>query len=149
MKNGPFNMDERGSLVICKICTVMYVLTLMSLIVTMFFRQFVFKQAVEQFEDMAVILTVNVLVMVSMILYLGGLTFQKFEFKSIITSYIVYVAAGFGFTFVKYRYLSEPQLSMGQIFGKLPVVLAICALITALFTGFAYMGKRKIDKELQ
>jgi hypothetical protein len=149
MKKTPFNVDERGKEVVRRVCSTMYLLTLMALIGTMFFRQFVLRQPVSQFEDIAIIVTVNSLVLIVGVLYLGGVVFQKFRLKHIITAYVTYVIVGFSFTFVKYRVLSTPPLSLRETFGMLSIVVIICGLITALFVLFAYLGKRRVDRELE
>ncbi len=149
MKKPPFNVDERGKEVVRKVCSVMYGLTLMALTGTMLFRQFVLGQPVSHFEDIAIIVTANFLVLVVSVLYLGGVVFQKFKLKHIITGYVTYVIVGFSFTFVKYRVLSTPPLSLRETFGKLSTVVIICGLITALFVLFAYLGKRRVDRELE
>jgi len=149
MKKPPFSMDERGKEVVRRVCSTMYLLTLMALIGTMFFRQFVLRQPVSQFEDIAIIVTANALVLIVGVLYLGGVVFQKFRLKHIITAYVTYVIVGFSFTFVKYRVLSTPPLSLRETFGMLSIVVIICGLITALFVLFAYLGKRRVDRELE
>jgi len=149
MKKNPFSADERGKEVVRKVCTTMYGLTLTALIGTMFFRQFVLGQAVRQFEDIAIIVTANALVLVVAVLYLGGIVVQKFKPKYIVTGYVLYIVIGFSFTFIKYRVLTTPPLSIGATFGKLSTVVIICGLITALFVLFAYLGKRRVERDLE
>ena len=116
---------------------------------TIFYRQFVLHQSIEQFEDIAVILTVNVLALIGTVLYRGGILFASFRIKYILAAYLAYVVVGFAFTFVKYKFLVEEPLSLNEIFSKLGIIVVICGLIIALFTFFAYLGKRKIDKQLE
>jgi len=149
MKKPPFSMDERGKEVVLKVCSTMYVLTLMALIGTMFVRQFVLGQPVRQFEDIAIIVTTNSLVLIVAVLYLGGIVFQKLKLRYIVTGYVIYIIVGFSFTFIKYRILTSPPLSMGETFGKLSIVVIICGLITALFVLFAFLGKRRVEKDLE
>ena len=85
MKKNPLNVDERGKEVVLKVCSTMYVLTVMALIGTMFVRQFVLGQPVRQFEDIAIIVTTNFLVLMVAVLYLGGIVFQKFKLRYIVT----------------------------------------------------------------
>ena len=149
MKKNSLNVDERGKEVVLKVCSTMYVLTVMALIGTMFVRQFVLGQPVRQFEDIAIIVTTNSLVLIVAVLYLGGIVFQKFKLRYIVTGYVIYIIVGFSFTFIKYRILTSPPLSMGETFGKLSIVVIICGLITALFVLFAFLGNRKVEKDLE
>ena len=149
MKNKPFNVDERGKEVVRRVCSTMYGLTLIALTGTMLFRQFVLSQPVSQFEDIAIIVTANILVLVVAVLYCGGVIFQKFRLKYIIAGYALYVVVGFSFTFVKYRVLRTPPLSLGETFGKLSIVVIICGIITAVFVLFAYLGRRRVERDLE
>jgi hypothetical protein len=149
MKKNPLNVDERGKDIVLKVCSTMYVLTLTALISTMSVRQFVLGQPVRHFEDIAIIVTANILVLIVAVLYLGGIVFQKFRLRYVIAGYVIYVIVGFSFTFIKYRILTTPPLSIGETFGKLSIVVTICGLITALFVLFAYLGKRRVEKDLE
>ncbi len=149
MKKTPFNIDERGKEVVRKVCSAMYVLTLGALIVSMFIRQFVLGQPISRFEDIAIIVTANTLVLIVAVLYCGGIVFQTFKLRHIITGYVTYIVIGFSFTFLKYRVLTTPPLSLAETFAKLGTVVIICALITALFVLFAYLGKRRADRDLE
>jgi len=149
MTKNPFNVDERGKEVVLKVCSTMYVPTLTALIGTMFFRQFVLGQPVRRFEDIAIIVTANILVLIVAVLYLGGIVFQKFRLRYIVTGYVIYIIVGFSFTFVKYRILTTPPLGIGETFGKLSTVVIICGLITALFALFAYLGRRRVERDLE
>ena len=149
MKKNPFKVDERGRRIVGRVCSTMYGLTLLALTGTLLFRQFVLNQPVSQFEDIAIIVTANVLVLIVAVLFLGGVIFQSIRFKYVMMGYVLYVVLGFSFTFVKYRVLTTPPLSMRETFGKLSIVVIICGIITALFVLFAYMGRRRVEKELE
>ena len=149
MKKNPLNVDERGKDIVLKVCSVMYALTLTALIGTMNVRQFMLGQPVRHFEDIAIIVTANILVLIVAVLYLGGIVFQKFRLRYIVAGYVIYVVVGFSFTFVKYRILTTPPLGIGETFGKLSIVVVICGLITAMFVLFAYLGKRRAEKDLE
>ncbi len=149
MKKHPFNLDERGRDVIRKVCSTMYGLTLMALFGSMLIRQFILNQPVRQFEDIAIIVTANTLVLVVAVLYFGGILFQKFSLRKIIAGYGMYIVIGFSFTFVKYRFLVTEPLSLRETFGKLSIVVIICGLITALFVLFAYLGKRRVERDME
>ncbi|UCE48395.1 MAG: hypothetical protein JSW47_22725 [Phycisphaerales bacterium] len=148
MKKNPLNMDERNLNITCRICTVMYLITLAALMGIMIVRQFTFDQPVDQFEDIAILVTANVIFLVGAILYFGGVTFGKLKIRFILAGYVIYVVVGFAFTFVKYRFLTDPPLSLGQTFGKLNIIVTICGLLVAGFALFAYLGRRKVEKDL-
>lgn len=149
MSKHPLNLDERGKGVVRRVCSTMYGLTLIALTGTLFFRQFVLGQPVSDFEDIAIILTANILVLIVAVLFLGGVIFPKFKLKTIIAGYVLYIVVGFAFTFIKYRILTTPPLSLEETFGKLSLVVIICGLITALFVLFAYLGRQRVEKELE
>ena len=72
MNKRSFNFDERESNIFRSICTIMYILTIFSLIIIQLYRQFVLHQPQEAWNDIAMILTVNILVMLGLTLYLTG-----------------------------------------------------------------------------
>jgi hypothetical protein len=56
----PFlNMDERSKLVAYRIISIMYFLTILSMQGIVLFRQFALGQELRDFEDIAIIMTVN------------------------------------------------------------------------------------------
>ena len=56
----PFlNMDERNKRIAYKVITMMYFLTIISIVGIIMYRQFALRQSIYDFEDIAVILTVN------------------------------------------------------------------------------------------
>ena len=142
-------MDERNVNIVYKICTIMYIITLMILIGIISYRQFALNQAIGEFNDIAIVVTINVIFLLGAIFYFGGITFKKFKLKYIITAFIVYVLIGFIFTCFKYRVLINPPLSVSEIIGKLYIIVPICGLLTAVWVIFAYLGKRKVDKDLE
>ena len=127
----------------------MYYITMLSLIAILLYRQFVLNQAIEEFKDIANVVTFNVIVMLGAVFYFGGISFRKFKMKSIIITYIVFVIIGFLFTCFKYKVLIDPPLSMSEIAGKLYIIMIICGLLTAFWALLAYLGNRKIGKDLR
>jgi len=58
--NKPFmNMDERTKLIAYKIISIMYVLTIQAITWVIIYRQFALGQSIQDYEDFAIILTVN------------------------------------------------------------------------------------------
>ena len=65
----PFlNMDERNKQIANKVISIMYFLTIIAMVGIIFYRQFILGQAIREFEDIAVILTVNSLFLISALL---------------------------------------------------------------------------------
>ena len=66
----PFlNMDERNRQVAGRIIAIMYFLTIISMQFILIYRQFVLGQEIQEFEDIAIITTVNSLFLISALLY--------------------------------------------------------------------------------
>ena len=145
MTKAPFNMDERNRLILFRICTIMYYFTMLALLGVLLYRENILKQPISEFEDIAIIVTVNVLVLLGAVFYFGGITFSRFKIKTILSVYVIFVIIGFLFTFVKNRYFDDPPLSVGEIFNKLYIIVIICGLLTLAWTFLAFLGKRKID----
>lgn len=144
MRKTGFPLDERNRAIIGRICTILYLITIYSLMGDMMYRQIVLHQNPRQFEDIAIIFTANVLGFIALILYFGGVTAGKFSFKNIIAGYFVFLALGMTFTMIKYRdCLSTCFLNSAVI------VFTICTLMTAAVVVIAYMGKRRIDREIE
>lgn len=149
MSKTPFNLDERNVNIILRICTVLYVLTLVSLIVTQLYRQFVLGQATEEWQDIANILTFNVLVLVGSILFLGGITPQKVKLRHILMLYAGFVLLGVVFTIFKYAVLLGEQVNLAEVKEYLLIVSAICGVLVAVWSLLAYLGGKRMEKRLE
>jgi len=146
----PFlNMDERSKLVAYKVISVMYFLTIMAIQGIVIYRQFALGQEIRDFEDIAVILTVNSLFLISALLYFGAIPIQKLKLKSILLIYLAIIVLGSLFTFLKYNVFGSPGLSFAQLMDKLIITFAVSGLILLFFILFSVLGKRKMDRELQ
>ena len=146
----PFlNMDERSKLVAYRIMAIMYLLTIFAMQAVVIYRQFVLGQDIRDFEDIAIIMTVNSLFLISALLYFGAIPIRKLKIKSILLIYLLMVVLGSLFTYAKYNIFSEPGLSFSQLFDKLIAVYAITGIIMIFFIVFSILGKRKIEKELE
>lgn len=143
-----FNIDERSRGIAIKLMSYMYVFSVLFLMVTLFYKQFVLHQPLGEYEEYAVLLVINVVFLLSAFLYFGVLPFEKFSITKIVFGYLVFVLLGFAFTYIKYTFLTEHPLPFGDILDKLTVIIFICGLFTFFFSLFAYLGKRKVDKEL-
>jgi hypothetical protein len=148
MSKAPLNLDERNVNVILRICTVLYILTLASLIVTQLYRQFVLHQATQEWQDIANILTFNVLVLIGSLLYMGGITPQKVKLRHILILYAGFVLAGVIFTIFKYAVLLEQEVSLAEVRNYLLIVSVICGVLVTAWSLLAYLGKKRIEKWL-
>jgi len=142
-------MDERNKLIAYKVIAIMYFLTIIAIDGIVIFRQFVLEQEIYEFEDIAIILTVNSLFLISALLYFGAIPFKKISLKIILTLYATIIVLGSLFTFAKYNIFQSPGLSVEQLFEKLLIIFYITGLIMIFLVIFSYLGKRKIDKEIE
>ena len=59
------------------------------------------------------------------------------------------VVLGSVFTYVKYNIFQNYGLSIEQLFNKLFIIFSISGIIVLFFVIFSFLGKRKLDKELE
>jgi hypothetical protein len=149
MNKTPLNLDERNINIILRICTVLYLLTLASLIVTQLYRQFVLNQEMHEWQDIANILTLNVIILLWSALYLGGITPQKVKIRYILILYVGFVLVGVIFTIFKYAVLLGQKVSLGEVRNYLLIVSVICGTLVTLWSLLAYLGKKRIEKRLE
>ena len=142
-------MDERNRQIAYKVISIMYFLTIFAMQGIVIYRQFALGQDLGDFEDIAIIMTVNSLFLISALLYFGAIPIRKLKAKSIIFIYLVFVILGSLFTYFKYNIFQSPGLSFKQLFDKLIIVFTIIGLLMGFWILLSYMGKRRIDKELE
>lgn len=146
----PFmNMDERNKLIALKITAIMYFLTIIAMQGVVIYRQFALGQSIYDFEDFAIILTVNSLFLISALLYFGAIPLRKIKIKIILSFYAAIVILGSLFTYVKYNVFQGADLSFSQLFDKFLIIIAISGIIVFFFVLFSILGKRKLDKEIE
>ena len=142
-------MDECSKQVAYRIISIMYFLTIISMQFILIYRQFVLGQEIQEFEDIAIITTVNSLFLISALLYFGAIPIRKLKIKSILLVYALFVILGSAFTFVKYNIVKSPGLTFRELFDKLIIVYAIIGIMMVFFVLFSFLGKRRLDKELE
>ena len=142
-------MDERNKQVAYRIISIMYFLTILSMQAIVLYRQFVLGQELHEFEDLAIIMTVNSLFLISALLYFGAIPIRRLKIKSILLIYLLLVTMGSLFTYAKYNLFGNAKLSFSQLFDKLIAVYAITGIIMIFFIIFSILGKRKMEKELE
>jgi len=151
MKNKkPFlNIDERSKLVAYRVIAVMYFLTIFAMVGVIIYRQFSLGQDISDYEDFAVILTINSIFLITALLYFGAIPLQKIKIKSILLFYALIVIFGTIFTYLKYNVFQSPGLTARELFEKLIIIFAISGIIVIFWLVFSYLGKRKMDRELE
>jgi len=146
----PFlNMDERNKAIAGMVIATMYFLTIIALQGVIIYRQFALGQSIYDFEDFAIILTFNSLFLIAALLYFGAIPLQKIKIKSILLFYAAIIVLGSLFTYAKYNIFQSPGLSFEQLFDKLVIIFTITGLIVFFWVVLSFLGKRKIDKEIE
>jgi hypothetical protein len=143
-----FNMDERNRLVAYRIIAIMYFSTITAITGIVLYRQFGLHQEIEQFEDLAIIMTVNSLFLISALLFFGAIPFQKIRIRTILLGYLVFVILGCLFTYFKYNVFQEPGLSWTEFFDKMIIVASVTGLMVVFFILMQSLGKWKADREI-
>ena len=146
----PFlNMDERNKQIAYKVIAIMYFLTIFAIIGIVIYRQFALGQEIGDFEDIAIIMTINTLFLISALLYFGAISIRKLKIKSILLIYLVFVILGSLFTYAKYNIFQSPRLSFEQLFDKLIIIITIIGLIMGFWILLSILGNKRLDKELE
>lgn len=127
----------------------MYFLTIIALQAVIMYRQFALGQSIYDFEDFAMIFTVNSLFLVSALLYFGAIPIQKLKITSILFLYGIIIVLGSLFTYAKYNIFQSPGLTFEQLFDKLIIIFSISGIIILFWVIFSILGKRKLDKEIE
>ena len=149
MHKRPFNFDERETNTFRFICTLMYLLTIFSLIVIQLYRQFVLHQPQEAWNDIAMLLTVNILVLLGLTLYLTGvINPRKIKLRYLLVGYALFVLVGFLFTIFKYAVLLGQDINLAQVWSSLSTVVIISGILVLALGLLAYLGNRRIDKQI-
>ena len=149
MAKKPFNFDEREVFSFLKICTVMYLFTIFALMVIQSYRQFVLHQPQEAWNDIALLMTLNILVLLGAVLYLTGvINPQKIKLRYLLAGYALFVLIGLLFTIFKYTILLGQTIGPAQVWDYLSTVIIISGLIVLALAVLAYLGNRRIDKQI-
>ena len=144
------NLDERGMGIIRQISTVLYVITLYSLIAVQLYRQFALHQSNEEWNDIAIIITFNVIVWLGVVLYLTGLVNPRnVKLRYLIAGFIGFVLIGFAFTVFKYSVLLQQKLVMRHVLDYLLTVIKISAFLVISWGLIAYLGNLRMEKRIE
>ena len=126
----------------------MYFINILVLAFILIYREFILHQKIDEFTDIANLLVFNVVVAISAILYLGGITFPKIRLRTIFLIYFAFVTVGFLYTWFINNVLLNQPLSMNTALQKLLIIFVICGLFMLVYGLFAYFGHRKIEKNI-
>lgn len=145
-----FIFDEREVTTFLKLCTILYIITLFSLMIMQLYRQFVLEQPQREWNDIAMVITVNVLVILGSVLYLtGSVNPKKIKLRYILAGYGGFVLIGFLFTIFKYTVLLGEDLTLKQVVDYFWTVLVISGILVLVWGLLAYLGSRRIEKQIE
>jgi len=150
MSRTTLNLDERSMGIVRKISTALYILTIFSLIGVQLYRQFVLHQPTEAWEDIAVIITFNVVVWLGSLLYLSGIVSPKnINLRYLLAGYLGFILIGFVFTVFKYNVLENQPLSMDKVLDYLLIIVKVSGILAIVLGSLAYLGSRRLEKEIE
>ena len=150
MNKKPFNLDERERNVYRNFITVLYFITLVALIGMQLYRQFVLGEPREQWNDIALLITFNVLFLLGGGLYLSGtVNPKKIKTRYIVIGYAAFVLLGLVFTIFKYSVLLKQKVGLDQIWEYILIIIPITAILAIGWGLLAYLGHRRIEKQLE
>lgn len=146
----PFKLDERDLIIFRKVCTTLYLITIYTLIGIISYRQFVLHQPSEEWNDIAMLMTINVLATLGAYLYISGVVdIKKFKLHHVLIGFAGFVVFGLTFTIIKYAVILGQDLSWGDVWGYLWIVIRISGVLALGLGLLAYLGSRRIEKQLE
>jgi magnesium-transporting ATPase (P-type) len=143
-KKNPFGADERNRDIFRRICTFLYIVTIYAMIGIILYRQIFLHQDSSQFNDLAMLMTMNVLLGIAAVLYFGAISFKKIRIRVALLFYILLVILGTAFSA-----LLRKLTDFASIFDKFLINAAIGAILVSIWLLLAYLGKRRELKQLQ
>ena len=150
MRKRPFKLDERERNVFRNLITVFYFITLAVLIGMQLYRQFVLGQPSEQWNDIALLITFNVIFLLGGGLYLSGtINLKKTKTRYIVIGYAAFVLFGLLFTIFKYAVLLGQDVGLAQVWDYMLIILPITAVLVIGWGLLGYLGHRRMDKQLE
>jgi hypothetical protein len=149
MTGKPFKLDERDLNVFRKVCTTLYLITIFTLMGIISYRQFVLHQPLEEWNDIAMLMTINILTAFGAYLYISGVVdITKFKLHHVLVGFVSFVVFGFAFTIFKYTVLLNQDLDWGDLLGIAWIVIKISGLLALGLLLLAYLGNRRIENQL-
>jgi len=146
----PFNFDEREMHIFRKVCTTMYFITIAALIGFQLYRQFFLGQPPDAWNDIAMLITINVVVLFGAILYLsGGVNPNNIKKRYLLAGYVIFVMFGLAWTIFKYAVLLDQSIGIEQIWEYLRLVVVISGILGLVLGILAYLGSRRIERQIE
>jgi hypothetical protein len=143
-------LDEREIRVIRKVSSVLYVLTLYSLIGIQLYRQFALQQPSQEWNDIAILISFNVIVWIGSLLYLSGdVNLKAVRIRYLIGGFIGFLIIGLAFTIFKYTVLLGQPLSIQQVLDSFFIVLKVSTVLLGTWGLLAYLGNRRMEKRIE
>lgn len=143
-------LDERENRIVRQISSILYIVTLYSLIGFQLYRQFVLNQPAEEWNDIAILISINAVVWIGSVLYLSGVVNPKVvRIRYLIIGFTGFVLLGLAFTIFKYSILLEQTLSVRQLLDTFFIVLKISALLIGFWALLAYLGSKRMEKRIR
>jgi len=150
MRKSPFNLDERERDVYKNLIVILYFITLIALIVLQLYRQFVLRQSSEQWDDIALLITFNVLLLIGGGLFLSGhVNLKKIKIRYLVIGYAAFVLVGYLFTIFKYKVLLGQSITLQHFWSYLFIILPITAILVLGWGLMAYLGHQRMENKLK
>jgi hypothetical protein len=150
MSKKSFKLDERERNVFHNLISVLYFITLVVLIGIQLYRQFVLEQPMEQWNDIALLITFNVLFLFGGWLFLSGtVNLKNIRMRYILIGYLVFILVGLLFTIFKYAVLLGQDVGLEQVWGYFLIILPITAVLVIGWGFLGYLGYLRMEKKLE
>lgn len=150
MRKRLFNLDERERNICRNLIAVLYFITLAVLIGMQLYRQFVLGQPSEQWNDIALLITSNVLFLLGGGFYLSGtVNLKNIKIRNIVIGYTVFVLVGLLFTIFKYAVLLGQHVGLEQVWDYFLIILPITAVLMIGWGLLGYLGHQRMEKQLE
>jgi hypothetical protein len=95
------------------------------------------------------LLTANILFLFGLTLYLiGAINPREIKLPNILVGYALFVLVGFLFTIFKYAVLLGQEINLLQVWDSLSTVVIISGILMLALGLLAYLGNRRIDKQI-
>lgn len=143
-------VDEREKEIFRKICTTLYLLTLFCLMIIQLYRQFVLHQPSQEWDDIALLLTINVIILLGSILFLfGRINPLKISPRYLLGGYAGFVVLGFLFTIYKYNVLLKQNLGLSEIIDYFGIVVIVSGFLVLVWGFLAFLGYRNLKNKIE
>ena len=150
MRKSPFKLDERERNAYKDLIVILYFITLVVLIGAQLYRQFVLRQPSQQWDDIALLITFNVLFLLGGGLFLSGkVNLKKIKFRYIVMGYATFVLIGLLFTLFKYAVLLGQGIGLEHVWNYLKIILPITAILGIGWGLLGYLGQRRMENKLK